>query len=149
MKIGPLVHSRFYNIWDCVIPAMKTTPFICDTVSWWSGQLRKVPDYNYKWLKGVYGWKCFSHNAPSTIDFIILMTQVFNKNHTELFERGHGNNGVQGRWSTVWLIFLRLSVVANNFVSSGHICTTFWYSQSKNVNPRFKTMSKSFNLYKI
>ena len=32
----------------------------------------------------------------STIDFIILMTQVFNKNHTELFERGHGNNGVQG-----------------------------------------------------
>ena len=37
---------------------------------------------------------------------------------------------------------------ANNFVSSGHICTTFWYSQTKNVNPRFKTMSKSFNLYK-
>ena len=37
--------------------------------------------------------------------------------------------------------------LANNFVSSGHICTTFWYSQSKNVNPRFKTMSKSFNLF--
>ena len=45
-------------------------------------------------------------------------------------------------------VFLCICVVANNFVSSGHICTTFWYSQTKNVNPRFKTMSKSFNLYK-
>ena len=24
---------------------------------------------------------------------------------------------------------------ANNFVSSGHICATFWSAQSKHVNP--------------
>ena len=37
--------------------------------------------------------------------------------------------------------------MGKNFVSSGHICTTCWSAQYELVNLRFKTMSKSLDLY--
>ena len=102
----------------------------------------------------LYSW------FKTIIAIVISTTKHMNTWRVFLFISGSGS-GKADINSLTWSFHLRQhenrnqpqvfvcerTQLGKNFVSSGHICTTYWSAQSRFVNLWFKTMLKSLDLY--